>query len=277
MNTSQLIAIDAGSRNTIIISNGDIVVNETSCFEGRYPIRSGVISDFQASEKMLRLMIKRAKHNFSGLCLKRTMVITSSVGSGELEQRALLDICRNYGCRNVSIIFSPMAAAIGFGINIFNTEANMIVDIGEGGTDIAIIAEGKIVLCSWCNNRNDIDKYIRIIADSILNLLDKASLNHKESIKRNGVYITGGKILDNGFLDTFKNHLTLPINVSEIPLTLTAIGAYMALKDSKYISTLHRSAELLACSFIEQNQTLMHSEEIEFKLPDETNDYIPID
>jgi rod shape-determining protein MreB and related proteins len=170
---TQEIAMDLGTANTIIIHNDKIVVDEPSvvaldrktdkliaigekaqqmhgkAHEGIRtvrPLRDGVIADFYAAEQMMRGMIKTAtSHNrwFSSPSLKIVVCIPS--GSTEVEIRAVRDSSEHAGGREVYMIYEPMAAAIGIGIDVEAPEGNMIVDIGGGTTEIAVISLGGIV------------------------------------------------------------------------------------------------------------------------------------
>ena len=169
---TQELAIDLGTANTIIISDGEIVVNEPSVVAldrhsekmvavgGRAkqmyektndkirvirPLRDGVIAAFNACEQMMRGLIKmvhRGKRLFSP---SLRMVIGVPSGSTEVELRAVRDSAEHAGGRDIYLLFEPMAAAIGVGIDVQAPEGNMIVDIGGGTTEIAVISLGGIV------------------------------------------------------------------------------------------------------------------------------------
>lgn len=168
----QEIAMDLGTANTIIISDDKIVVDEPSVvaldqqtnkmiavgdraklmYEKANskirvvrPLRDGVIADFYACEQMMRGLIKMVhtgNHLFSPTL---RMVIGVPSGSTEVELRAVRDSAEHAGGRDVYLIFEPMAAAIGIGIDVEAPEGNMIVDIGGGTTEIAVISLGGIV------------------------------------------------------------------------------------------------------------------------------------
>jgi rod shape-determining protein MreB and related proteins len=119
------------------------------------PLRDGVIADFQAAEAMIREMIKmtETKKPFFPPSLK--MVICIPSGITEVEERAVRDSCEQAGAKEVRLIHEPMAAAIGIGIDVLEPTGNIVVDIGGGTSEIAVIALGGIV----CN------KSIRIAGD----------------------------------------------------------------------------------------------------------------
>ena len=181
---TQDIAIDLGTANTIIIMNDKMVVNEPSIvavdkktekviaigerarqMQGKTheyiktirPLRDGVIADFNAAEQMIRGMIKMAngKSKFFSPSLRIVVCIPS--GSTEVELRAVRDSAEHAGGRDVYMIYEPMAAALGIGLDVEAPEGNMIVDIGGGTTEIAVISLGGIVT----------NKSIRIAGDDL--------------------------------------------------------------------------------------------------------------
>ncbi|MDR2839890.1 MAG: rod shape-determining protein [Paludibacter sp.] len=179
---TQEIAIDLGTANTIIIQNGKIVVDQPSVvaldkrtdrliaigekanqMRGREnegirtirPLRDGVIADFFAAEQMIRGMIKMIPHKNQLFSPSLKMVIGIPSGSTEVEIRAVRDSSEHAGGREVYMIHEPMAAALGIGIDVEAPEGCMIVDIGGGTTEIAVISLGGIVA----------DKSIRIAGD----------------------------------------------------------------------------------------------------------------
>ena len=169
---TQEIAIDLGTANTIIICDDKIVVDEPSVvaldrrtdkliaigekasqMHGKThenirtvrPLRDGVIADFFAAEQMIRGMVKLipTTNKFFTPALK--MVICIPSGSTEVEVRAVRDSAEHANGREVYMIYEPMAAAIGMGIDVEVPEGNMVVDIGGGTTEIAVISLGGIV------------------------------------------------------------------------------------------------------------------------------------
>ena len=166
----QEIAMDLGTSNTIIISDDKIVVDEPSVvaldrrtdkmiavgekakmmYEKTHdnirtirPLRDGVIADFSACEQMMRGLIKMVHTGSRIFSPSLRMVIGVPSGSTEVERRAVRDSAEHADGRDV--IFEPMAAAIGIGIDVEAPEGNMIVDIGGGTTEIAVISLGGIV------------------------------------------------------------------------------------------------------------------------------------
>ncbi len=170
---TQELAIDLGTANSIIINNDKVVVDEPSIvavdnntqkviaigekarmMHGKThehiktirPLRDGVIADFDAAEKMIRGLIRMVNANKTQLfspALKIVICVPS--GSTEVELRAVRDSSEHAGGREVLMIYEPMAAALGMGVDVEAPEGHMVVDIGGGTTEIAVISLGGIV------------------------------------------------------------------------------------------------------------------------------------
>jgi rod shape-determining protein MreB len=107
------------------------------------PLKDGVIADFEVTSAMLRYFIKRASRG--ALFSRPRLIVCIPSGVTEVERRAVNEAARNAGAREVELITEPMAAAIGIGLDVESAEGNMIVDIGGGTTEIAVISLGGIV------------------------------------------------------------------------------------------------------------------------------------
>jgi rod shape-determining protein MreB len=181
------IAIDLGTANTLIIHEGKVVVDEpsivardrssgkiiatgkkASLMQGKTheniktirPLKDGVIADFEASEQMIKEFIKNIpsiKKRFFAPSLR--MVICIPSGITEVEKRAVIDSAEHMNAKEIFLIHEPMAASIGIGIDIMQPKGNMIIDIGGGTTEIAVIALGGIVC----------DKSIKVAGDVFTN------------------------------------------------------------------------------------------------------------
>jgi len=167
------IAIDLGTANTLIIHNGKVVIDspsivarnringeiiaigkEANLMQGKTheniktirPLKDGVIADFEASEQMIKEFVKQIpsiKKKLFPPALR--MVICIPSGITEVEKRAVRDSAKHMNAKEIYLIYEPMAAAIGVGIDIMEPKGNMIIDIGGGTTEIAVIALGGIV------------------------------------------------------------------------------------------------------------------------------------
>ena len=166
------LAIDLGTANTVIIHNGKIVLDEPSIvaidtktgkmvavgheaklMQGKEwegirtirPLKQGVIADFNAAELMIRGLIKKATPKSNWFSPSLRMVVGIPSGSTEVEIRAVRDSSEHAGGRDVFMLYEPMAAALGIGLDVEAPEGNMVVDIGGGSSEIAVISLGGIV------------------------------------------------------------------------------------------------------------------------------------
>jgi rod shape-determining protein MreB len=187
------IAIDLGTANTIIIYNDKVVVDEPSIVAmerntGRIiavgkkamlmhgktheniktirPLRDGVIADFESAEYMIREMIKMIGIKNSLFPPALRMVICIPSGITGVEERAVKDSAEQAGAKDIRLIHEPMAAAIGIGIDVLEPTGNMIIDIGGGTSEIAVIALGGIVnntsiRIAGDDFNSDIEEYMR--------------------------------------------------------------------------------------------------------------------
>ena len=165
------LGIDLGTSNTLIyMKNKGIILREPSVvtissktkelfevgekakhmigrtpniYETIRPLRNGVIADYEVTEKMLRCFYKRIK---SGTIFnKPRVIICVPAGITQVEKRAVIEVTREAGAREAYLIEEPMASAIGIGINIFEPEGSMIVDIGGGTSELAVVSLGGVV------------------------------------------------------------------------------------------------------------------------------------
>jgi len=191
--TSNDIGIDLGTANTLVyVSGKGVVINEPSVVAvnqktGRVvavgaqakamlgrtpghivavrPLVDGVISDFEITEEMLSYLIKKAE-GLSKKMLGPKVVVGVPYGVTNVERRAVRDAAKNAGAREVHIVEEPMSAAIGIRLPVREATGSMVIDIGGGTTDIAVISLGGIVRAknlkvAGDKLNNDIMSYIR--------------------------------------------------------------------------------------------------------------------
>ncbi|MER5354239.1 rod shape-determining protein [Kitasatospora sp. NPDC059463] len=134
-NTGGILAVGAEAKKMIGRTPGNIVAIR--------PLKDGVIADFEITERMLRYFILKV-HRRRFLARPRVVVCVPSGITG-VERRAVIEASLQAGCRQVHIIEEPMAAAIGAGLPVHEPTGNMVVDIGGGTTEVAVISLGGIV------------------------------------------------------------------------------------------------------------------------------------
>ena len=171
---NQELAIDLGTANTVIFQHDVIALDEPSIvaidnntgkcialgqkaklmhervnpgIKTIRPLRDGVIADFNAAEMMIRGFIKSVNKKHKYLFTPNLKVVVGiPSGSTEVEIRAVRDSSEHAGAREVYLIYEPMAAALGIGLEVEAPKGNMVVDIGGGTAEIAVISLGGIVV-----------------------------------------------------------------------------------------------------------------------------------
>lgn len=135
INTNKILEVGEEARKMLGRTPGNIVAIR--------PLRDGVISDFDITEKMLKYFIKKAVGNS---LIKPRVIICVPSGVTEVEKRAVLEASNNAGAKKTYLIEEPVAAAIGAGLDITKPSGHMVIDMGGGTTDIAVISLGGIVV-----------------------------------------------------------------------------------------------------------------------------------
>jgi len=191
---TQELAIDLGTANTVIFQNDQIVLDEPSIvaldtstgkclalgtkakmmhertnpgIKTVRPLRDGVIADFNAAELMIRGFIKQVNSKHKSIFNPNLKIVVGiPSGSTEVEIRAVRDSTEHAGGRDVYLIFEPMASALGIGLDVEAPKGNMVVDIGGGTTEIAVISLGGIVVQDSIRTAGDaltkdIQEYLR--------------------------------------------------------------------------------------------------------------------
>ena len=167
------VAMDLGTANSIVIYNDQVVIDEPSIvavdrnnnkviavgkkaqmmdgktdnknIETIRPLKGGVIADFEMAQHLIRELIGMTNVNRSFLPPSLRMVICNPSGITNVEERAVRESAEQAGAKEIRMIHEPMAAAIGIGIDVLQPEGHMVVDIGGGTAEIAVISLGGIV------------------------------------------------------------------------------------------------------------------------------------
>lgn len=328
------VAIDLGTANTLIWVKGKgIVLNEPSivAFDrstkhiiaighdaqsmvGKThkdikiirPMRDGVIADFEITEGMLRSLIRKVSMTWQPA---RRMVVCVPSGITEVEKRAVRDSCEHAGAKEVHLIAEPMAGAIGIGIDVHEPVGNMIVDIGGGTTEIAVIAlsgivsdesirvagDGmtnsivqyfrrqhniligdrtaemikcsvgtavpldeeleievkgrdlvsgipKMINVSSADIREALSETVSEIVNAVLSLLERTPPELSADIFDRGIMLSGGGALLKGLDERLRRETSLPVHVTDDPLTAVVRGTGKVLENfNEYSSVLLKS------------------------------------
>lgn len=226
--------VDLGTANTLIAARGKgIILNEPSLIAyqqtspgkkrviavgsdakeklannpgsifAQKPIRDGVIADFETSEVMLKHFLSQP--GVKGAFSRPRVVVSLPYGVTEVEKKAVIESCKAAGAKEVFLIDEPMAAAIGAGLNVKSAEGNMIIDIGGGTTEVAVIALADIVYC--------------------------------EAVR------VGGHRLDDAIIDYFKKYRKLIISDTTAEYLKVNIGTAVPKKDIRYLTISGRDAD----------------------------------
>ncbi len=153
LNEPSVVAVSKGSN--IVLNNGNAVGSVAREMLGKTPasistirpLKNGAINDFEVTEAMLGYFIKKVQKKVKISLSKPRVIIAVPSGITEVERRAVVDSAERAGARKVYLVNEPMAAGIGAGLPVANPTASMIIDIGGGTTEVAIISLGDIACC----------------------------------------------------------------------------------------------------------------------------------
>lgn len=218
--SNKILAVGEDAKRMLGRTPGDIVAIR--------PLKDGVIADFEVTENMLRYFIKKV-HNRRVLMSPRILVAVPS-GITAVERRAVEDSAMHAGAREVYLIEEPMAGAIGLDMPVHEPAGNMIVDIGGGTTEVAIISLAGIVFC----------RSVRVAGDE----MDEAIIQY---LRRNYNLMIGERTSENikiqiGAAIPLKEPLTMEVKgrdmVAGLPKTLTINSEEIREALSEPISTI---------------------------------------
>ena len=303
-NTNKVIAVGEEAREMLGRTPGYITAIR--------PLREGVIADYDTTEKMLTYFVKRVLGN--KLFMKPRVIVCIPTGATDVEERAVRQATLAAGAKQAYIIEEPLAAALGAGLNIAGATGNMVVDIGGGTSDIAVLALGGIVCntslrvggdkfdealirfvrreyslmigertaedikirigTAWVTPENR-DRYLEVRGRDLVSGLPKTiNISSQESwialeepvyavidavkkvleitppelaadIVDNGIVMTGGGSLLNGFDTLLSVETNLPVRVAEDAISCVAMGTGKALNEMHILSNSGRGPKRL--------------------------------
>ncbi len=230
------------------------------------PLKDGVIADFEVTEAMLRHFITKV-HNRRVRARPRVVIAVPS-GITEVEKRAVRESATHAGAREVYLIEEPMAAAIGVGLPVQDPAGNMIIDIGGGTTEVALISLSGIVFSRSVRVAGDeleketsvevkgrdlvagLPKTLMItsqevreallepistIVDSVRITLERCPPELSADLVDRGLVLAGGGALLRGFDKLLSEETGLPVHVAEDPLSAVAEGTGKCLNELKFL------------------------------------------
>ena len=296
MSLSKEIGIDLGTANILIYAKGEgIVVNEPSVVtinvetnrpvavgeEAREmlgktpgklkairPLKDGVIADFQTTEILLTHFIN--KLNLKGIFARPTILICCPSNITSIEKSAIQDVALRCGAKKVYIEEEPKVAAIGAGLDISKPSGNMVIDIGGGTTDVAVLSLGDIVTSQSLKIAGDKmdqeiikyvkDKYKLLIGDATAEevkkqigcafqpneetvmdvrgakqVLEQTPPELSADIVNKGIFLTGGGALLKNLDKFLEQGLKVPVFVADTPLDCVAEGCGVMLENTTYL------------------------------------------
>ena len=238
--SKEVLAVGHEARRMLGRTPGNIVATR--------PLRDGVISDYTVTEKMLKYFISKIGGKF--LFAPRIMICIPSQVT-EVEKKAVIDAASNAGARKVYLIEEPIAAAIGAGIDISKPCGNMIVDIGGGTTDIAVIfgcvypkiqdvemdirgrdlitGLPKTITVHSSEMMEALEEPVNMIIDAVHSVLEKTPPELAADISDKGIYMTGGGCLIDGLDKLLQDRTGINVMIAEDAVSCVALGTGKAL------------------------------------------------
>ena len=223
-NTGRLLKVGAEAQAMLGRTPGNIVAIR--------PLREGVISDYDMTERMLKEFIHKVTGGFQ--LFKPRVIICVPSGITEVEERAVVDAGIQAGARRVYLIEEPVAAAIGAGIDIAKPDGHMVVDIGGGTTDIAVISLSGVVESASIKVAGDqfneaIVKYMRrkhnvLVGERTAEMMERTPPELVADISDNGIVMTGGGSLVDGFDKLITARTGIHTMVAEDAISCVAEG-----------------------------------------------------
>lgn len=149
LNEPSVVAIDTVTNNVIAVGTEakEMIGKTPEKMIVIRPLKGGVIADFNITTDMLKHMMRKASKKGGFAIRKPNVIVSIPSGSTSVERRAIHDAVQNAGAKKIHLIEEPVAAAIGAGLPVDEPVANVVVDIGGGNTEVAIISFGGVVAC----------------------------------------------------------------------------------------------------------------------------------
>lgn len=149
INEPSVVAIDTVTKNIVAVGleAKEMIGKTPEKIVAIRPLKDGVIADYDVTTELLKHIMRKASKKIGFALRKPNVIVCIPSGSTSVERRAIQDAVRNAGAKKISLIEEPVAAAIGAGLPVDEPVANVVVDIGGGNTEVAIISFGGVVAC----------------------------------------------------------------------------------------------------------------------------------
>ncbi|QIZ07584.1 rod shape-determining protein MreB [Priestia megaterium] len=149
INEPSVVAIDTVTKNVVAVGSEakEMIGKTPEKIVAIRPMKDGVIADYDVTTELLKHIMRNASKKIGFAVRKPNVVVSIPSGSTSVERRAIQDAVRQAGAKKISLIEEPVAAAIGAGLPVDEPVANVVVDIGGGNTEVAIISFGGVVAC----------------------------------------------------------------------------------------------------------------------------------
>jgi rod shape-determining protein MreB and related proteins len=149
INEPSVVAIDTVTKNVVAVGTEakEMIGKTPEKIVAIRPMKDGVIADYDVTTELLKHIMRMASKKIGFAVRKPNVVVSIPSGSTSVERRAIQDAVRQAGAKKISLIEEPVAAAIGAGLPVDEPVANVVVDIGGGNTEVAIISFGGVVAC----------------------------------------------------------------------------------------------------------------------------------
>jgi rod shape-determining protein MreB len=149
LNEPSVVAIDTVTNNIVAVGTEakEMIGKTPEKMVVIRPLKGGVIADFNVTTEMIKHMMRKASKKGGFTLRKPNVIVSIPSGSTSVERRAIQDAVQNAGAKKIQLIEEPVAAAIGAGLPVDEPVANVVVDIGGGNTEVAIISFGGVVAC----------------------------------------------------------------------------------------------------------------------------------
>ena len=233
LNEPSLVALDERTGEVIAVGERayQMVGRTPKEINVHHPLKGGVIADIAVTEQLLELFMQ--KLNLNSWFSKPDILICTPTNITTVEQKAIIQAAIKCGGRNIYLEEEPKVAAVGVGLDIFSPIGNMVIDIGGGTSDIAVLSMGSTVTIYTNEIYHCLKEMLDTIGEEARLVLEATPPELAGDIIERGVMVTGGGALINGIDRMLSEKLQVPVMIAENPLQSVAIGTGILLNRIK--------------------------------------------